>query len=137
MKKAVFAIRTHKFSDSEKYLYDYAAQYFGKTNTFIACNNNVEDIKIPDQYNHFFFNKKKILNDTGLYFHDNWGWRCGDYWYYALNKYLKDYEYIWLCEPDVYFCNENANDFFKPFEKLNCDFLTQGFGTAKQDLFFF
>ena len=61
MKKAVFAIRTHKFSDSEKYLYDYAAQYFGKTNTLIACNNDVEDIKIPDQYNHFFFNKKKNI----------------------------------------------------------------------------
>ena len=46
MKKAVFAIRTHKFSDREKYLYDYAVNYFGKTNTFIACNNDVEDIKI-------------------------------------------------------------------------------------------
>ena len=46
MKKAVFAIRTHKFSNSEKYLYDFAAKYFGKNNTFIACNNNAEDIKI-------------------------------------------------------------------------------------------
>ena len=137
MDKTVFAIRTHTFGDREKYLYDYAVKYFGKSNTFIACNNEVEDIKIPDQYNHFFFNKKNVLNDTGLYFHKNWGWRCGDYWYYALFKVLKEYEYIWLCEPDVFFCNENANDFFKPFEKLDCDFLTQGFGKANQNLYFF
>lgn len=137
MKKAAFAIRTHKFSDNEKYLYDYVAKYFGKDNTFIACRNNSEDIKIPVGYNHFFFNEKKLLNETGLYFHNDWGWRCGDYFYYALNKFLKGYEYIWLSEPDIYFCNENANDFFKTFEQLDCDFLTKGYGTAGPNLFFF
>ena len=137
MKKAVFAIRTHKFGHSEKYLYDYASKYFGKDNTFIACNNNAENIKIPVEYNHFYLNKKNLLNGTGLYFHDKWEWRCGDYWYYALNKFLKGYEYVWLCEPDIYFSNENANDFFKPFEQLDCDFLTKGYGTAGPNLFFY
>ena len=34
------------------------------------------------------------------------------------------------------FVMKTPTNFFKPFEKLDCDFLTQGFGTAKQDLFF-
>ena len=137
MKKTVFAIRTHQFGDREKSLYDYAVKYFGENNTLIACNNNSENIKIPIEYNHFFFNQNEILNESGLFFHPNWGWRCGDYWYYALQKILTGIEYVWLCEPDVYFCNKNAEDFFKPFEKLDCDFLTKGLSAANANLYFF
>ena len=137
MKKTVFAIRTHQFGDREKSLYDYAVKYFGENNTLIACNNNSENIKIPIEYNHFFFNQNEILNESGLFFHPNWGWRCGDYWYYALQKILTGIEYVWLCEPDVYFCNKNAEDFFKPFEKLDCDFLTKGLCAANANMYFF
>lgn len=134
---SAFAIRTHTFLEKEKRLYEYAVKYFGASNTFIACNTTKNDIKIPDQYNNITFNEEKILNDSGLFWHSDWSWRCGDYWYYALYNSLDNYEYIWLCEPDVYFCNRDALDFFKHFENINADFLSFGYGKALERLHFF
>jgi hypothetical protein len=134
---SAFAIRTHKFSEQEKVLYEYAVKYFGASNTFIACNTTKNNVNIPDQYNNITFNEGKILNDSGLFWHSNWSWACGDYWYYALYNSLENYEYIWLCEPDVYFCNKDSGDFFKQFESINADFLSFGYGTAGNNLHFF
>ena len=116
---SAFAIRTHKFSEQEKVLYEYAVKYFGASNTFIACNITKNKVNIPDQYNNITFNEGKILNDSGLFWHSNWSWACGDYWYYALYNSLENYEYIWLCEPDVYFCNKDSGDFFTFCAKKN------------------
>lgn len=134
---SAFAIRTHKFSEQEKILYEYASKYFGESNTFIACNTSEKNIDIPIKYNPITFNEKKVLNDSGLFWHPQWSWRCGDYWYYALYKSIDKYEYIWLCEPDVLFCNENSIDFFKPFESIDNDFFALSYGTAGENLYFF
>lgn len=134
---SAFAIRTHKFGEREKVLYEYASKYFGANNTYITCNTKNNNINIPNQYKNIMFHEGKVLNDTSLFWHPDWSWRCGDYWYYALYNSLDNYEYIWLCEPDVYFCNEDATDFFKQFENVNSDFLTFGYGTAGKNLSFF
>ena len=134
---SAFVIRTHKFTEREKLLYEYASKYFGESNTFIACNTSKKNIIIPDKYNKVIFNETKILNDIGLFWHPDWSWRCGDYCYYALYNSLDKYEYIWLCEPDVYFCNDNSIDFFKAFENNNNDFLALRYGKARENSYFF
>ena len=98
IKKTAFAIRTHKFGKQEKELYEYATKYFGEANTFIACNNTSDkNISIPEGFNKIIFNENKVLDKSGLFWHPDWHWRCGDYWYYALQKSLDKYEYFWLC----------------------------------------
>jgi hypothetical protein len=51
--------------------------------------------------------------------HD-WGWRCGDYAYYAIRKAHPDYDYYWLIEPDV-FLSGDARAFLSLFESESAD----------------
>jgi len=52
----------------------------------------------------------------------NWGWRCGDYAYYAMRQAHPDYDFYWLIEPDVYF-SSSPSPFFEAFQGDHSDAL--------------
>lgn len=132
--KSVIAIRTHLFGDPERKLFKYLSSYFGRENVITAIQKSQKTPLVPDEYN-----PKLVGENTleGLYLHPNWGWRCGDYWYYSMLSYISNYDYLWLIEPDVYFGNTDPAVYFEQFEKLRQDFISVGLGEANKNLPFF
>ncbi len=59
---------------------------------------------------------------NGLVAVPDWGWRCGDYSYYALRQARPDYDTYWLIEPDVHFTSD-PTDFFAAFDADSRDAL--------------
>ena len=135
--KNAFAVRSHRFGEREKALYHYASEFFGKDNTFLVFNSADENLNIPSQYNHIIFNKNKILTSKDLFWPNDCGWKGGDYNYYALNRKIKGYDFIWLGEPDIQICSKNPSDFFEQCNNFKHDFLAAGFGRAREELFFY
>jgi hypothetical protein len=67
------------------------------------------------------------LTELGVFAHPNWGWLCGDYFYYSLRAHTDKYEYYWLCEPDVFFSLDSTAEFFRSFERDEAAFLAATF----------
>jgi hypothetical protein len=68
----------------------------------------------------------------GLALVPDWGWRCGDYFYYALRAARPGHDAYWLVEPDVYFTAEPV-DFFHAFDDVTHDGLGYGLGPFPAD----
>ena len=99
---------------------------------------NVENAPdIPKGFQSIIFNDKKILSSKELLWFPEVAWKCGDYCYYAANKVLKGYEYIWLAEPDLKICHPDPFAFFSFFENSQQDFLAPFLGPASEKLFFY
>lgn len=58
----------------------------------------------------------------GLRLTRDWGWRCGDYFYYALREAKPGYDHYWLVEPDLLFTGD-PTPFFAGFADDNSDLL--------------
>ncbi len=65
----------------------------------------------------------------------DWGWRCGDYFYYALRAAWPDYDAYWLVEPDVHFTGD-AKGFFGQFATATEDALGYQLGPFTQEIRF-
>ena len=107
-------MRSHIFGEDERVLYKYGEQYFGKENTFLVLHTK-ESIDVPKEFNKIIFNDSKILNKKDLFFPKDVGWRCGDYCLYAMDNVLAGYDFYWLAEPDLKFCNDDPAVFFDEF----------------------
>ncbi len=135
--KNCFAVRTHKFGEREKKFYQFAEKFFGKENTYLILNVDDDNLKIPSSYNAIYFNKSKILSDNELFWPHDCAWRCGDYCYYVLDQELSGYDFFWLAEPDIHFCNPNPSEFFDQLNSLSHDFLSLRYGKANPNSFFY
>jgi hypothetical protein len=76
-------------------------------------------------------NKLSLTNQAveglGLLVHPNSGWLCGDYAYYIAQQAEPNFDFYWLCEPDVYFSYDSLGEFFSQFETNPADFLAPWF----------
>jgi hypothetical protein len=77
------------------------------------------------------------LREIGVLEHPNCGWLCGDYFYYIAFHELPDYDYYWLCEPDVHFSFSDIKDFFQKFETNSADLLAPQFEKKDKKWFWF
>lgn len=134
--KQAFAVRSHVFGDEERALYEFGEGYFGKENTFLVLHTK-ESIEVPKKFNKIVFNDHKILNSKELFFPKDVGWRCGDYCYYAMDSVLAGYDFYWLVEPDLKFCNEQPARFFDEFNNVEYDFLAPYLSVASEKLDFY
>lgn len=112
------AIRTHQWGEDQERVLASLRPVFGDDIVVVFHNRPegvlppVEVVDINDDW----------LAENGLRHLDDWGWRCGDYFYYALRQARPAYDYYWLIEPDVYFGGP-AKGFFRPFEAVTVDAL--------------
>lgn len=65
----------------------------------------------------------------------DWGWRCGDYAYYALRAARPGYDFYWLIEPDVHFTSD-AGAFFERFRHASDDVLGHALAPFDRDIRF-
>lgn len=98
------AIRTHRWGDDEVRLQAALQPVFGDRLAVVFHNRPasvtvpIDVVDISDDW----------LRQQGLRVLPDWGWRCGDYFYYALRAARPDYERYWLIEPDVLFRGDPA-----------------------------
>lgn len=71
---------------------------------------------------------RKFLDENGLQYFPRCGWQCGDYILYAVENILKEYDYIWLTEPDLYFTFD-VEKFFNRTLEFNDDLLGIHYGS--------
>lgn len=111
------AIRTNKWGEDEARAWNMLAQVFGP-NLEVVYHGKPEGalpcapVLIDDAW----------ALSQNLAIVPDWGWRCGDYPYYALRQAKPDYDYYWLIEPDVHF-TASPHDFFARFEAVEADAL--------------
>jgi len=77
---------------------------------FIADERNykIDSFDLIDKYGI----DDEWVRSNGLYCASDWGWKCGDYFYYRAQQQFPQYDFYWMIEPDVLINFDNLNDFF-------------------------
>lgn len=127
MKKSCFGLRCHEFSEVEQQVLETASRYFGHDAVFAVIDERNGRVEVPEHVKVVHLDQDAITS-MGLFNHPNLGWLCGDYFYYALADAKPNFDFYWLCEPDVYLSFDNPGGFFKKYEGVGADFLAPRFG---------
>ena len=114
--RSVIGIRTNKWTVNEQRVFDALSEYWGD-DIKVVFHNRPEDCVPPCGVVDI---NNTVIEKMQLRVIHDWGWRCGDYAYYALRQAHPDYDYYWLIEPDV-FLSGDAHAFFSLFEAEGAD----------------
>lgn len=120
------AIRTHRWSEDEVRLLE-ALQPTLWPHVAVVFHNRPKGLQPVPQVVDI---NQNWLAAEGLRRVPDWGWRCGDYFYYALRKAFPNYSYYWLVEPDVHFTSDPAA-FFAKFLDVHADALGYQLGPLR------
>lgn len=116
--RPIIAIRTHRWSEEEERLLA-ALRGVAGHDLAVVFHNRPAGLALPLDVIDI---GEDWLAANGLRAVPDWGWRCGDYFYYALRAARPARPFYWLVEPDVFFHGE-ANDFFARFAGETADAL--------------
>lgn len=112
------AIRTHRWDADAQRLHGLLAPVLGDA-LCTVFHNRPADVQPPCPVIDI---NDGWLRANGLRVQPDWGWRCGDYFLYALRKARPDADFYWLIEPDVHF-TMSPSVFFDRMAALTQDFL--------------
>lgn len=129
--RAIAAIRTNRWSEDEERLLAALRPVFGE-DMAVVFHNRSEDLMPPLPVVDI---GSDWVKGAALAAVPDWGWRCGDYFYYALRSAEPGYDYYWLIEPDVHFTSPPA-DFFARFADVTADALGYALGSFTRDIRF-
>jgi hypothetical protein len=116
--RVIAAIRTHRWDEDAVRIAAQLRPVFGDDLVTVFHNRPAgleTGTPIVDVNN-------KWLRRNGLRVLSDWGWRCGDYFAYALRRAYPDADRYWLIEPDVWFSRDPAG-FFDQANVLDGDLL--------------
>lgn len=105
----IAAIRTHHWGEDAQRVYDQLRPVFGD-NLVTVFHNRPEGLELPLPVVDI---DDAWVAANGLRVLPDWGWRCGDYFLYALRQAIPAADYYWLIEPDVFFTGPVADLFAK------------------------
>jgi len=100
--KSVVAIRTNRWTVEEQNLHARLSTIVGQ-DVHVVFHDRPAQTQ-PDA--HVVDIDTPWVEAQGLRAVYDWGWRCGDYFYYALRQAVPDADFYWLIEPDVYFTSD-------------------------------
>lgn len=126
--KTCVGIRTYRWGDEEQRLFDALHPVLGDDLVAVVQNPGAEFSAPADVVPL----TTDWIEEQGLRKVSDWGWRCGDYAYYALRGARPDYDFYWLVEPDVYFSTSPA-PFFAAYEGDTTDLLALDIETYPRD----
>lgn len=129
--RQIAAIRTNRWGEDEERLLARLRPVFGD-DVAVVFHGRAPDVAPPADV--VDIDGEWVLRN-GLFMAPDWGWRCGDYFYYALRAARPDYDHYWLIEPDVFFSSDAA-PFFDRFRAANEDFLGYALGPFARDMRF-
>jgi hypothetical protein len=105
--RVIAAIRTHQWGEAEERLRAQLQPIFGD-DLCVVFHNRPADVVPPIPVVDL---TDDWLRSEGLRALRDYGWRCGDYFLYALRQARPDYDHYWLIEPDVFFAGDAAGFF--------------------------
>lgn len=105
--RSLAAIRTHKWDEDAMRLHARLKPIFGD-DLAVVFHNRPKDVAPPLRVVDL---NDRWVSQNGLRLLPDYGWRCGDYFFYALRQACPGYDAYWLIEPDVAFTSDPA-DFF-------------------------
>jgi hypothetical protein len=129
--RSLAAIRTNRWGEEEERLLARLRPAFGD-DIVVVFHDRAGLIQPPVQV--IDINDAWVARN-GLFHVPDWGWRCGDYFYYALRQARPDYDSYWLIEPDVHFTSD-PTPFFAAFETDRADALGYQLWPFKADIRF-
>lgn len=112
------AIRTHRWGEDEERLAAQLAPVFGDR-LVVVFHGRPADLSLPLPVVDI---DDAWVSGQGLRALSDWGWRCGDYFLYALRAARPDADRYWLIEPDVWFSGP-VERFFAETDALDHDLL--------------
>lgn len=112
------AIRTHRWGEDEERLCATLSSVPG-LDLAVAFHNRAPGVEPPVPVADV---TEKWARKSGLKTVGDWGWRCGDYFFYRLREVFPDHDHYWLIEPDVFFSGDPTS-FFAAFEGVEADVL--------------
>lgn len=115
----VVGIRCHEFGENEFRLYDLLKSVFDLKSIYFILDNR--EIISHEQVREIQVIK---VNEIASYYNppNDWGWRCGDFFYYAFRK-MVSCEYYCLIEPDATFTPKTAKKLFALIEENKADLM--------------
>ena len=116
--RKIAAIRTNRWTDEEERMLACLGQVRGLEVTVVFHNRPdgvVPPVPVVDV-------DDAVMQGMGLATPSDWGWRCGDYFYYALRAARPEFDFYWLVEPDVLFTGD-PSPFFAAFDGDSSDLL--------------
>lgn len=114
--RSLIAIRTHRWAEDEECLLSRLRQVAGH-DLAVVFHNRPEHLALPIDTIDI---RDGWLAQNGFRVLRDWGWRCGDYFYYRLREARPGYDFYWLIEPDVFFTSD-PGDFFAAFADATAD----------------
>lgn len=81
---------------------------------FVITDESAGFVEVGDKYQKISIKREDLIN-MGLINLDEWGWRCGDYFLIMARNELKEFDYFWMIEPDVFIDFDQCSDFFGKF----------------------
>lgn len=114
----IAAIRTNKWTEEEERTLSRLRMAFGD-DVAVVFQKRPAGLKIPAPVVDL---SPEWVRDQGLRMTRDWGWRCGDYAYYALRASRPEFDHYWLIEPDLLFTGD-PTAFFAAFEDDDTDLL--------------
>lgn len=131
--KICVGIRTHRFGQAERDLYESLSQYFSPEEIYILMDETKSPVSVQDpKYQKLSINKMNLRALSLHTEHHRLGWLCGDYPYYILRQQVSA-DYYWLIEPDVRFTYDDSGGFFGKFSGVFADFMAYGFRKKSKD----
>jgi hypothetical protein len=116
--RQIAAIRTHKWGEEEDVLYRRLAPVFG-SDLVVVFHDRPRGVIPPLLVIDI---DSGWVENQGLAAVPDWGWRCGDYFLYALRQARPDSDAYWIVEPDVFF-SADPTPFFRAFDGETTDAL--------------
>ncbi len=129
--RPLIAIRTHRWTEEEDRLLDALREVPGHDLVVVFHNRPkgfVPPLDVVDL-------DDAVVSALGLRIVPDYGWRCGDYAFYALRAARPGYSHYWLIEPDVHFVGA-ASEFFATFLSEEADALGHDIGPVDPDVAF-
>lgn len=111
------AIRTHVWNSDARRLCERLLPVLGDRLVVVFHNRSDQTPPIP-----VIDLRDGWPTAQGLLEVPDWGWRCGDYFLYALRAARPGFDHYWLIEPDVHFTSD-PGDFFADIAGVNDDLM--------------
>lgn len=120
MRDIIF-MRTHFFDEAVEEFYRHLVQTSQRP-VVVICDETRGRVDIPAGVPKISISREHMAS-MGLHAPDNFGWLCGDYFYYAGFQAFPRFDRYWLIESDVRIKLERTSKFFNSFENIDADLL--------------
>ena len=124
--RSVIGIRCQKVGLSELRLRSLLLNYFSENEIYFIIDRKAASLEAN------FSSQKTLVVDVrrlGLEGCKDWGWRCGDFFYYAFISHVEA-DFYYLIEPDVWFTNKTGQHIFRCMNDVAADFAAYNLGVA-------